>query len=141
MREDHVDTPVLMLTAGDTTDDVVSALNLGADATLAKPFVFDESLARARALLRRRSSHRSSLLQSDDLTLDPAAVLEYFLRHPGQVLTREMIAEHVWGPDYEAASNVVDVYVGYLRRKIDGEGGGPLVHTIRGVGYMVGRAR
>ena len=148
-----------MRTAGDTTDDVVSALNLGADATLAKPFVFDESLARARALLRRRSSHRSSLLQSDDLTLDPAAhrvtragqrialtareyaVLEYFLRHPGQVLTREMIAEHVWGPDYEAASNVVDVYVGYLRRKIDGEGGGPLVHTIRGVGYMVGRAR
>jgi DNA-binding response OmpR family regulator len=73
LREDHVDAPVLMLTAGDTTDDVVRALNLGADATLAKPFVFDEFLARARALLHRRSSHRSSLLQSDDLTLDPAA--------------------------------------------------------------------
>jgi len=135
----------------------VKPLNLGADATLAKPFVFDEFLARARALLRRRSAHRSPVLQSDDLTLDPAAhrvtrsgrrialtareyaVLEYFLRNSGQVLTREMIAEHVWGPDYEVASNVVDVYVGYLRRKIDGDGAAPLVHTIRGVGYMVGR--
>lgn len=159
LRVDHVDAPVLVLTASDATDDVVKALNLGADATLAKPFVFDEFLAKARALLRRRSAHRSPLLQSGDLTLDPAAhrvtragrrialtareyaMLEYFLRNPGQVLTREMIAEHVWGPDYEAASNVVDVYVGYLRRKLDGEGSGPLVHTIRGVGYMVGRAR
>ena len=157
LREDQIDAPVLMLTAGDATADVVKPLNLGADATLAKPFVFDEFLARARALLRRRSAHRSPVLQSDDLTLDPAAhrvtrsgrrialtareyaVLEYFLRNSGQVLTREMIAEHVWGPDYEVASNVVDVYVGYLRRKIDGDGAAPLVHTIRGVGYMVGR--
>jgi len=75
------------------------------------------------------------------LTAREYAVLEYFLRNPGQVLTREMIAEHVWGSEYEAASNVVDVYVGYLRRKIDGDGGARLVHTIRGVGYMVGRAR
>ena len=158
LREDQTDAPVLVLTAGDTPDAIVRALNLGADATLAKPFVFDEFLARARALLRRRSAQRSPFLQSGDLTLDPAAhrvtrsgrripltareyaVLEYFLRNPGQVLTREMIAEHVWGPEYEAASNVVDVYVGYLRRKIDGDGGARLVHTIRGVGYMVGWA-
>ena len=150
---------MLALTAGDATDDVVRALNLGADATLAKPFAFDELLARARALLRRRSAHRSPVLQSGDLTLDPAAhrvtragrrialtareyaVLEYFLRNPGQILTREMIAEHVWGPDGKAASNIVDVYVGYLRRKIDRHGRTPLVRTVRGVGYMVGRAR
>jgi DNA-binding response OmpR family regulator len=159
LREDQIGTPALVLTNGDAPGDTVRALNLGADATLAKPFVFDEFLARARALLRRRSAHRSPFLQSGDLTLDPAAhrvtrsgrrialtareyaVLEYFLRNPGQVLTREMIAEHVWGPEYEAASNVVDVYVGYLRRKIDGNGGTRMVHTIRGVGYMVGRAR
>ena len=158
LREDQIGAPTLVLTSGDAPD-IVRALNLGADATLAKPFVFDEFLARARALLRRRSAHRSPFLQSGDLTLDPAAhrvtrsgrrialtareysVLEYFLRNLGQVLTREMIAEHVWGREYEAASNVVDVYVGYLRRKIDGDGGTRLVHTIRGVGYMVGRAR
>ena len=156
LREDQVDAPVLALTAGDATDDVVRALNLGADATLAKPFAFDELLARARALLRRRSAHRSPVLQSGDLTLDPAAhrvtragrrialtareyaVLEYLLRNPGQILTREMIAEHVWGPDGKAASNIVDVYVGYLRRKIDKHGRTPLVRTVRGVGYMVG---
>ena len=147
LREDQVDAPVLALTAGDATDDVVRALNLGADATLAKPFAFDELLARARALLRRRSAHRSPVLQSGDLTLDPAAhrvtragrrialtareyaVLEYFLRNPGQILTREMIAAHVWGPDGKAASNIVDVYVGYLRRKIDRHGRTPLVRT------------
>lgn len=157
LREDRADAPVLVLTAGGATNDVVRALNLGADATLAKPFVFDEFLARVRALLRRRSAHRSPLLQSADLTLDPAAhrvtrsgrrialtareyaVLEYLLRNPGHVLSREMIAEHVWGPGYAPASNAVDVYLGYGRRKIDGEGGAPLVHTIRGVGYMVGR--
>jgi len=155
LREDQIDAPVLVLTAGDTTDDVVRALDLGADAILAKPFVFDEFLARARALLRRRSAHRSPLLRTGDLMLDPAAhrvtragrrialtareyaVLEYLLRNAGQVLTREMIAEHVWGPDYEAASNIVDVYVGYLRRKIDAAGDPSAVCTVRGVGYMV----
>ena len=158
LREEQVEAPVLALTQGDGSDDVVRALNLGADGALAKPFVFDELLARARALLRRRSAHRSPVLQSGDLTLDPAAhrvtrsgrhialtareyaVLEYFLRNPGTILTREMIAEHVWGPDCNAASNIVDVYVGYLRRKIDGRGRTPLVRTVRGVGYMVGRA-
>lgn len=155
LREEQIDAPVLVLTAGDTTDDVVRALDLGADAILAKPFVFDEFLARARALLRRRSAHRSPLLRTGDLMLDPAAhrvtragrrialtareyaVLEYLLRNAGQVLTRQMIAEHVWGPDYEAASNIVDVYVGYLRRKIDAAGDPSVVCTVRGLGYMV----
>jgi len=155
LRAEQIDAPVLVLTAGDTTDDVVRALELGADATLAKPFVFDEFLARARALLRRRSAHRSPLLRSGELMLDPAAhrvtragrrialtareyaVLEYLLRNAGHVLTRQMIAEHVWGPDYEAASNIVDVYVGYLRRKIDGPAGQSVVRTVRGLGYMI----
>ena len=126
---------------------------------MAKPFVFDEFLARVRALLRRRSVDRAPLLSVGDLSLDPAAhhvtragrhialtaseyaLLEYFLRNAGQVLTRQMIAEHVWGRDGEPKSNVVDVYVGYLRCKI-GSGGGavPLLHTIRGVGYMLSAA-
>ena len=159
LRTAEIDAPVLFLTNGDGAADAVSGLNLGADAVLAKPFAFDELLARARALLRRRSPRRSPFLESGDLTLDPAAhrvtrsgrrialsareyaVLEYLLRNSGQVLTRDMIAEHVWGPDYEAASNVVDVYVGYLRRKLARAGRRPLVHTIRGVGYMLAQAR
>jgi len=159
LRAAHIDTPALLLTGSDASGDIVSGLNRGADAILAKPFAFDELLARARALLRRRSAYRSPCLTLGDLTLDPAAhrvtrsgrritlsareyaVLEYLLRNPGQVLTREMIAEHVWGPDYDAASNVVDVYVGYLRRKLDADGDRPLLRTIRGVGYMLERAR
>ena len=159
LRAAQIDTPALLLTASDATGDTVSGLNRGADAILSKPFAFDELLARARALLRRRSAYRSPRLELGDLTLDPAAhrvtrsgrrialsareyaVLEYLLRNPGQVLTRDMIAEHVWGPDYDAASNIVDVYVGYLRRKLDGNGDRPLLRTIRGVGYMLERAR
>jgi DNA-binding response OmpR family regulator len=159
LRAAQIDTPALLLTGSDASGDIVSGLNRGADAILPKPFAFDELLARARALLRRRSAYRSPCLTLGDLTLDPAAhrvtrsgrriplsgreyaVLEYLLRNPGQVLTREMIAEHVWGPDYDAASNVVDVYVGYLRRKLDADGDRPLLRTIRGVGYMLERAR
>jgi len=159
LRAAQIDTPVLLLTGSDASGDIVSGLNRGADAILPKPFAFDELLARARALLRRRLAYRPPRLTLGDLTLDPAAhrvtrsgrrialsareyaVLEYLLRNPGQVLTRDMIAEHVWGPDYDAASNIVDVYVGYLRRKLDGEGDRPLLRTIRGVGYMLDRAR
>jgi len=159
LRAAQIDTPALLLTGSAASGDIVSGLNRGADAILPKPFAFDELLARARALLRRRSAYRSPRLTLGDLTLDPAAhrvtrsgrrialsareyaVLEYLLRNPGQVLTRDMIAEHVWGPDYDAASNIVDVYVGYLRRKLDGQGDRPLLRTIRGVGYMLDLAR
>jgi DNA-binding response OmpR family regulator len=158
LRAAQIDTPALLLTGSAASGDIVSGLNRSADAILPKPF----RLRRAscpRALLRRRSAYRSPRLTLGDLTLDPAAhrvtrsgrriplsareyaVLEYLLRNPGQVLTRDMIAEHVWGPDYDAASNIVDVYVGYLRRKLDGEGDRPLLRTIRGVGYMLDLAR
>jgi two-component system, OmpR family, copper resistance phosphate regulon response regulator CusR len=160
LREHRVEAPVLLLTTPDRTEDIVIGLDLGADATMTKPFVFAELLARVRALLRWQSRYRGSVLRVGDLTLDPAmhhvtraghrialtareyALLEYFLRNPGQVLTRDMIAEHVWGRGLglEPESNVVDVYVGYLRSKIDGCGAGPLLHTIRGVGYLLGPA-
>jgi DNA-binding response OmpR family regulator len=155
LRADGIDTPVLLLTAGHRPGDTVAGLDLGADASLAKPFVFDEFLARVRALLRRGSPGRAPLLRVGDLVLDPAAhhvtragrpipltareyaLLEYFLRNPGRVLTREMVTEHVWGHDPQDESNVVDVYVGYLRAKIEGAGAAPLLHTVRGVGYRL----
>src|SRR5213596_2536882 len=129
-RAARVTSPVLMLTARDAV----------ADDYLTKPFSFDEFLARVRALLRRVDGRREPILRLADLTLDPAtrvvargqrhielttrehALLEYFLRNPGRILTRPMLAEHVWGLDFDPESNVVDVYVGYLRRKIDGPG-------------------
>lgn len=155
LRAQGIDAPVLLLTAEHRPGDTVTGLDLGADASLAKPFAFDEFLARVRALLRRRSGDRAPLLRVGDLTLDPAAhhvtragrrvpltareyaLLEYFLRNPGRVLTREMITEHVWGHEVETESNVVDVYVGYLRSKIAGAGAVPLLHTVRGVGYRL----
>jgi DNA-binding response OmpR family regulator len=154
-RARRVDTPVLILTARDGVSDKVTGLDLGADDYLTKPFAFEEFLARVRALLRRGSSQRAPLLRLADLTLDPStrevsrgprkivlttreyALLEYFLRNAGRVLTRPMIAEHVWGLDFDPESNIIDVYVGYLRRKIDGEGERRLLHTIRGAGYAL----
>ena len=154
-RARRVDTPVLILTARDGVSDKVTGLDLGADDYLTKPFAFDEFLARVRALLRRGSSQRAPLLRLADLTLDPStreesrgarkivlttreyALLEYFLRNTGRVLTRPMIAEHVWGLDFDPESNIIDVYVGYLRRKIDGDGERRLLHTIRGAGYVM----
>src|SRR5712691_3533820 len=130
-------TPVLVLTARDAVSDKVTGLDLGADDYLTKPFAFDEFLARARALLRRGGGPRVPELMLGDLRLDPAtrvvtrgrcritltvreyALLEYFLRNVGRVLTRPMIAQHVWGIDFDTESNIIDVYVGYLRRKID----------------------
>jgi DNA-binding response OmpR family regulator len=155
LRARGVKTPVLILTARDAVADKVAGLDLGADDYLTKPFAFEELLARVRALLRRGTDQRASVLRLGDLTLDPVtrearrgrrrieltareySLLDYFLRHPGRVLTRPMIAEHVWGLDFDSESNLVDVYVGYLRRKIDASGEPRLLHTVRGSGYVV----
>jgi DNA-binding response OmpR family regulator len=152
LRRRGIETPVLMLTARDAVADRVAGLDLGADDYLTKPFAFEELLARVRALLRRRTGKRTAPLSLADLTLDPAtravmragrrvelttreyALLEYFLRNVGRVLTRPLIAQHVWGLDFDPESNIIDVYVGYLRRKIDGEGERRLLHTVRGAG-------
>lgn len=148
-------TPTLMLTARDTIDDRVAGLDAGADDYLVKPFAFAELLARLRALLRRPPLHTDPVLMVGDLTLDTAtrqvrrngllidlsprefAVLEYLMRHPNQVLSRTQIGEHVWNFDFYHESNVVDVYIGYLRRKIDRGSDLPLIHTVRGVGYRI----
>ena len=155
LRDNRVSTPVLLLTARDGVADKVAGLDLGADDYLTKPFAFDEFLARVRALLRRPAGQAAPALRLEDLTLDPAtrgvsrgsrsiglttrefALLEYFMRNAGRVLTRPMIAEHVWAVDFDRESNVIDVYVGYLRRKIDGPGERPLLHTVRGAGYVL----
>ena len=155
LRDNRVATPVLMLTARDAVGDKVAGLDAGADDYLAKPFAFEEFLARVRALLRRGGDQRSAILRLDDLTLDPLqrevkrgerrvmltpreyALLEYFLRNVGRVLSRPMLAQHVWGLDFDTESNLIDVYVGYLRRKIDGKGERPLLHTVRGAGYVL----
>ena len=154
-RQRRVGTPVLILTARDSVADKVRGLDLGADDYLTKPFAFDEFLARVRALLRRGAVASAPKLQVGDLTLDPAtrevwrgsrritlttreyAVLEYFMRNPGRVLTRPMLAEHVWGLDFDPESNIVDVYVGYLRRKVDSPTDKRLIHTVRGAGYVL----
>ena len=154
VRDQRVTTPVLVLTARDSVADKVRGLDLGADDYLTKPFSFDEFLARVRALLRRGAA-AVPVLSVADLTLDPStrevrrngrritltvrehALLEYFMRNAGRVLTRPMLAEHVWGLDFDPESNIVDVYVGYLRRKIDGPGDTRLLHTVRGAGYVL----
>jgi DNA-binding response OmpR family regulator len=156
LRQRGHKTPTLMLTARDTVDDRVKGLDAGADDYLIKPFAFPELLARVRALLRRPPLQMGTVLSAGDLLMDTAtrevrrgerrvqlspreyAVLEYLLRHPNQVLTRTQIGEHVWNFDFFHESNVVDVYVGYLRRKIDQDGDYPLIHTVRGVGYCLG---
>ena len=154
-RQAGVHAPVIMLTARDSVADKVTGLDLGADDYLAKPFAFEELLARVRALFRRRSERRAPVLPLADLTLDPAtrkveragrrielttrewALLEYFMRNTGRILTRPMLVQHVWGLDFDPESNIVDVYVGYLRRKIDGPQERKLFHTIRGAGYVL----
>ncbi len=147
--------PILLLTARDAVDDRVAGLDSGADDYLSKPFAFRELLARVRALLRREGRSREPVLRVDDLTLDPAthevrrggraveltskeyAVLEYLLHHPNRVLTRTQIAEHVWDYDFVAMSNVIDVYIRSLRRKLDDDGATRLLHTVRGTGYQL----
>jgi DNA-binding response OmpR family regulator len=155
LRQEGLRMPVLMLTARDAVGDKVTGLDLGADDYLSKPFAFEEFLARVRALLRRGGGGSAPVLRLADLTLDPATrevrrgarrveltarehtLLEYFLRNAGRVLTRPMLAQHVWGLDFDPESNVVDVYVGYLRRRIEGPGERRLLHTVRGVGYVL----
>jgi DNA-binding response OmpR family regulator len=155
LRALRVQTPVLLLTARDGVADKVAGLDAGADDYLAKPFAFEEFLARVRALLRRGRGGAEPVLRLADLSLDPAtravlrgrrritltareyALLEYFLRNAGRVLTRPMITQHVWGMDWDPQSNIVDVYVGYLRRKVDADGEPRLVQTVRGAGYML----
>jgi DNA-binding response OmpR family regulator len=155
LRQEGLRMPVLMLTARDAVGDKVTGLDLGADDYLSKPFAFEEFLARVRALLRRGGGGPAPVLRLADLSLDPATrevkrgarrveltarehtLLEYFLRNAGRVLTRPMLAQHVWGLDFDPESNVVDVYVGYLRRRIEGQGERRLLHTVRGVGYVL----
>jgi heavy metal response regulator len=155
LRRRKVTTPVLLLTVRATIEDKVLGLDAGADDYLTKPFAFQELVARVRALLRRRTEGGPAVLQFADLTLDPArhtafrggqkidltakefALLDYFMRNPGRVLTRTMIIEHVWDYDFDTGTNVVDVYVNYLRKKIDSDREPKLIHTIRGVGYVM----
>jgi len=147
--------PILMLTARDGVQDRVAGLDAGADDYLTKPFSFDELLARVRALLRRGPSERPPVLTVGDLVLDPATrrvsrggkeidltpkefgLLDLFLRHPGEALSRTRILEHVWDFAYDGDSNVVDVYVRYLREKVDRPFGRRSIETVRGVGYRL----
>ena len=155
LRKAGITTPILIITARDTLSDKVEGLDSGADDYIVKPIQVAELLARARALLRR-GGVTSSVLSLADLTLDPAArkatrggksillsateytLLEYLLRNAGRVLTRSMILEHVWQYDFEGRDNVVDVYISYLRSKIDKGRHPTLIHTVRGVGFRMG---
>jgi DNA-binding response OmpR family regulator len=155
LRARQVDTPVLVITARDAVADRVLGLDAGADDYLVKPFAVDEALARVRALLRRGRAPRPAVLAFEDLRLDPATriatrggvrieltrrelgILEYFLRNPEIVLTRAMIGEHVWDDRFEPSfSNVIDVHIRNLRKKVDAAGK-PLIHTVRGAGYVL----
>lgn len=148
-------TPVLLLTARGTVDDRVTGLNLGADDYLTKPFAFAELLARIQALIRRSGTEQSPRLAVADLEVDPVAhrvwragreltltnkeyaLLEYLLRNPDRVLTRTAIIEHVWDIHYDGMTNIVDVHIRALRAKVDREFSTPLIHTVRGVGYVL----
>jgi len=157
LRDSGQETPILMITARDTLEDKVLGLDSGADDYLTKPFSIDEMLARVRALLRRGGRPRlASLLTVEDLTLDTQtrrvrrgtrefelsareyALLEYLMRNARRPVSRTQIAEHVWGFDFDSGSNVIDVYVSYLRRKIDSGTGRKLIRTLRHVGYQIG---
>ena len=155
LRDKRVRTPILMLTALDALDDRVQGLDSGADDYLIKPFEVKELRARLRALLRRESPSKAGILQVGELTLDPArhtvqragrhidltakefALLEFFIRRPGHLVTREMAEQHLWNDEHLVASNVVDVYVRRLRRKIDDPFDEKLLETVRGAGYRL----
>lgn len=155
MRKEKILTPVLLLTVRATIEDKVLGLDSGADDYLTKPFSFEELVARLRALLRRRVEPSPPILQAGKLRLDPStravyrgeekielttkefALLHYFMRNPNRVLTRTMIAEHVWDYSFDPMTNIIDVYVNYLRKKIEAGGDRKLIHTVRGVGYVL----
>ena len=155
LRDQGRDVPILLLTAKDAVDDRVAGLNKGADDYLTKPFAFSELLARVRVLLRRGKAEVKTTLQISDLTLDLVShkvnrggdeieltgkeysLLEYFMRNQEKVLTRTMIAEHVWDYNFDTFTNVIDVYINHLRKKIDKDRQSKLLHTLRGVGYIM----
>ena len=155
LRSKKIDVPILILTAKDTLRDKVSGLNLGADDYLTKPFAFEELLARIRALLRRKRLDKNVILKVGDLELDQVthkvkradremiltskeyALLEYLMLNSNQVVTRTMISEHVWNEDFDSFTNIIDVYINYLRNKIDKGFKKQLLHTIRGTGYIL----
>jgi two-component system OmpR family response regulator len=155
LREDGVKTPILMLTAKDQVPQRVEGLNAGADDYLVKPFAFDELVARLRALLRRPSDAAAPALAVGGLTIEPSAarvtrdgtdiqltarefsLLEYLMRNAGQVVSKDKLIQHVWSDDDDILPNTVEVYMGYLRAKIDKPFKTPLIHTVRGFGYKV----
>jgi heavy metal response regulator len=158
LRRRGLRAPVLMVTARDAVDDRVAGLDSGADDYLIKPFAFAELLARIRALLRREPAFKGTVLQVADLEMDTArrtvrrgdrpitltskeySLLEYLMRHPHRILTRSAIAEHVWNYDFDNLTNLIDVYIFALRRKLDDTHELKLLHTVRGVGYRLGPA-
>ena len=155
LREKKIETPIVMLTARDTVDDRIKGLDAGADDYLTKPFAFGELVARVRALLRREKTVKSTKLKIGNLVLNPAThevfrgdkevnlsskeyrLLDYMMRRPNHVCTRTMIGEHIWGYNFTDESNVIDVYISYLRKKIDIGINPKLIHTVRDVGYKI----
>lgn len=155
LRDEGIKTPIIMLTAKDSIDDKVRGLDVGADDYLVKPFAFKELLARVRSLLRRGKSEKPIFLKIGDLELNPSSrevkregkfillskkeysLLEYLMRNPNQVLTRTMISEHVWDYDFDSFTNTIDVYIRYLRKKVDDPFSKKLIKTVRGVGYKI----
>ncbi len=158
LRDQNINTPIIMLTARGTIGDKVTGLNSGADDYLVKPFSFDELTARVKALLRRPTAQVGTKLKVSDLTMDTNnyevkrgkeiiklshkeyTLLEYLMHHPGQVITKDMIISHVWDQDSDILPNTIEVYIGYLRNKIDRPYPklDPLIHTMRGFGYKIG---
>ena len=155
LRSEGIEIPVIILTARDTIDDLVGGLDSGADDYIAKPFRFDELLARIHTRLRAPTQPKPTTLRHCDVVLDIATrrveragkpveltareflLAETFLTHPGQVLSRQQLLSRVWGYDFDGGSNIVDVYVGYLRRKLNRDGLTPLIQTVRGAGYRL----
>ena len=155
MRADRIDTPVLFLTARDSVADRVEGLDLGADDYLTKPFAFEELLARVRVLIRKKSGNKTNIYRLANLTLDTQsrevkrddtpislsskefAILEYMIMNKNVVLSRDNLERHIWNYDYEGSSNMIDVYIRYLRKKIDEKFEPKLIHTVRGVGYVL----
>jgi DNA-binding response OmpR family regulator len=155
LRAKSISTPVLMITAKGSVEDKVKGLDTGADDYLVKPFAIAELLARVRSLLRRGGPEKSTTLSVADLTLDLVShkatrgknsieltgkeytLLEYFMRNTNKVLSRMIISEHIWNYNFDTGTNIIDVYINHLRNKIDGESEKKLIHTVRGVGYMM----